>query len=87
MKFIADNPIVFLIALFIFILISCAIREHNRWENFKKDHNCKVIEEVDSSVGIGSGISTNGEFVSTTVYIPGKECWLCDDGKKYWRDK
>jgi len=57
--------------------------EENNWQEFKKENNCKIIERKNGRYG--SGFTSNGKYVMT--HINGQDCWLCDDGIKYWRDK
>lgn len=57
--------------------------ENRNWENFKKKHHCKIIERMDGSFSFG--VSSRGDTVP--MYNDGKECWLCDDGIKYWKEK
>lgn len=57
--------------------------EESNWQEFKKDHNCKIVERSDGQYG--SGFSSKGNVVAT--YTDGQECWLCDDGIRYWKNK
>lgn len=66
-----------------------AIEEGRRWDVFKTEHNCKVVQHVrgDVVVGTGVGVMPNGQFgmVTTTSTTPDKTAWACDDGVTYWR--
>lgn len=55
------------------------------WEQFRVEHNCKIVGKQSSTVAPGVGVSGNGNAVSTVTVIPGKTGYLCDDGITYWR--
>lgn len=86
MKFIEENFLACLIGLFIcFCLGSCmnSCIKYNTWKQFKKDNNCIVIESMEGE--LLTGVLSNGGVIFTST--PDKECWRCDNGKKYWKDK
>lgn len=65
------------------------LEDHKRWENFKAEHECKIVGYMDGdlSTGIGYGMTTGGQFgtVITATSTPSKTGWLCDDGMIYWK--
>lgn len=69
---------ILLLALAVFIVIG--IYGDMRWQQWANQH-CKVIGEVSPSSGIG--FTTNGKM--TTVFVPGKTGYACDNGQQYWR--
>jgi hypothetical protein len=80
---------IIVVALLIFILgygFNKMVEERKAWEAFKISHACKLVATKTSSVGVGTGVTSNGSVATTTVIIPGQEAWLCDDGVTYWRD-
>lgn len=60
--------------------IMASIEETKRWNKFKKDHECHVIERVSSSTSMAI---VNGEYA--VIDNPGSATWLCNDGVKYTR--
>jgi hypothetical protein len=67
--------------------IAGSIREERRWQEFSRTHDCKVIGHIAPSYGTGVGpaIGGNGGVAVTTVTIPGKTGYRCNDGLEYWR--
>jgi|SRR5262245_2228907 len=69
--------------------ITAGIREEARWNAYKSDHNCRIVQQVSGSTGVGVTVTTspNGGIgvAPTTISVPGKTGWLCDDGVTYWR--
>lgn len=53
------------------------------WTQFRTDHHCRVVGQMDGSTGIGPNMSGNGGV--SVVFIAGKTGWLCDDGITYWK--
>lgn len=49
-----------------------------KWEQFQKDHNCKVIGKVSATVLYATG----GKH---SMYVPEKTVYLCDGGIQYTR--
>ena len=83
-------------ALFIFacllmvpVLIYAVWVSKNKWETFKAEHNCRIVDKLDGSTGTGVGItfSPNGGTGIGPVITsnPAKVGWLCDDGITYWK--
>lgn len=63
------------VALVILLLLNAAGRDRARWEQFKRDHACRVVAKKD------------GQFVSGGNgggYISAQTGWLCDDGVTYF---
>jgi len=56
------------------------VRAEAEWRAWADEH-CKVIGKIESSVG--SGLDYSGK--PSTVFIPGKTGYRCDDGMEYWR--
>jgi hypothetical protein len=66
-------------------LIYLAYQDHKAWEQFRVDHNCYVVAKISGSTGLGNTITGNGNVGITTITVPGKTGWLCDDGITYYR--
>lgn len=70
------------------ILIAIIIIDSNvkakAWDTFKRKYDCKVVEEMSGSITPGISLGSGNVVMTVT---PDKECWKCNDGKKYWRDK
>lgn len=73
------------------LAIGKALREDRdeRWEAFRVENECRVVERVPSSVVpvIGTGVGPNGQVVTTfgVGTTPARTAWLCKDGVTYWR--
>ena len=76
---------VLLSALVIGGLVYSVIDDANKWEQFKLAHGCQLVMQIPGSVAPGLGVSSAGQPVITTVIIPERRAYLCDDGKTYWR--
>lgn len=80
-----EKIIIAIIAVILIGLAWTGTIEKQKWEAFRERHDCKIVGKTDSDVGIGTGITSNGNATTTTIIIPGKTAWLCDDGVTYWR--
>ncbi len=58
------------------VILLCVIsfNRYESWQEFQKEHNCKVTGKVASSVLYANKHS---------VYVPEKTIYLCDDGISY----
>lgn len=78
-----------LVVALIPISIWAVMEEHEQWQAFAAEHNCKVIGRMSgsTSTGVGYGMAANGQFgtVVTITSTPSKTGYLCDDGVTYWR--
>lgn len=63
-------------AVLLLIFVVYAIKADREWRRWADTH-CKIIGKTSGSVGIGS----NG----SSVFVPGKTGYQCDDGMTYWR--
>lgn len=61
------------------------IQEHKAWEQFRVEQNCRVVAKISGSTGVGPTITGSGDVGVTTISVPGKTGWLCDDGITYFR--
>lgn len=65
------------------------LESDREWQEFKEANGCRLVGKMEGSVvpgvGVGVGVKGAATVVSTTVYIPDKEGWLCADGVTYWR--
>lgn len=78
-----DIPVI-PIALIILLLVVVGVvtyKEAQHWEQFKVEHNCKIVGQ--SQGEISTGIGTDGKV--TTIVGQDKTGYLCDDGVTYWR--
>lgn len=60
-------------------------QEHKAWERFRVEQNCRVVAKISGSTAVGPTITGNGNVGVTTIAVPGKTGWLCDDGITYFR--
>lgn len=58
-------------------------KEAGQWEEFSKANGCVVSSKMDATVGFGP--TSNGQV--TTVFVPGKIAYTCNDGITYWRSE
>jgi hypothetical protein len=72
------------VLLLVASMVADIIDEHN-WTVFAEEHHCKQVDYIPSGTGTSLGITSNGQPVVGTVYIPDKTKYECDDGKLYWR--
>ena len=61
------------------------MQENKKWLVYKAEHECVVMGKIEASVGLGTGVTGNGSVATTTVVIPGKTGYRCNDGMEYWR--
>lgn len=63
-----------------------AIRaEKQSWDEFARDHRCRVVAVQDGRTYVGTGLTADGKMSSTYIYEPERRAWLCDDGLTYWK--
>lgn len=55
--------------------------EQRSWDEFSVNHDCKIVSKESASTAFST--STDGNM--TTVVIPGKTGWACNDGVTYFR--
>lgn len=51
-----------------------AFNKDAKWQQFQKDHSCKVVGKVSSTVLYAN---------KGSIYVPEKTVYLCDDGIQY----
>ncbi len=66
---------------FIAIAVAIGVYEAKQWEKFAKEHDCKVIAKISGYSAMGAG--SDGK--PTSVYIPGRTTYHCNDGIDYTR--
>lgn len=83
------KKLIFIIVLVIALMTWAMIHDARQWEKFKAAHNCKVISRTASTVvpTVTTSVGADGQVSTgiTSVYVPGKTGYLCDDGVTYWR--
>lgn len=83
----SDILIVALIILFVttigYFIAKNDIANNKKWQDFKTQHNCKVISHKDATSIPITGFSTNGGMVFSSLDTPAQTCWICDDGVTY----
>lgn len=68
------------ILLVIAISITAVYYDEKAWAVRVVEHHCAAIGTQTASTGIGTGVGANGTVVTTTVFIPEKTIYQCDDG-------
>ena len=66
----------------LFILID---QEQRDWEQFNKEHACKVVSQVDGSTFNTYGVDSKGGMTVGVASTPSKTGYLCNDGVTYYR--
>lgn len=77
-------------ALVICILLAVGLSfacldSYKRWEQFKIDHNCKLVSHISGDVFNTIGTDAKGNVSIGVGSTPDEEGWLCDDGVTYYR--
>ncbi|HIC5497158.1 TPA: hypothetical protein ACW43T_004454 [Salmonella enterica subsp. enterica] len=88
----SDLPI--LPALFVIVAvigtlsITAGPSEAERWQTFKVEHKCVVVEKREGYSTSGVGITTGGHMaVMTGGGAPDQTAYRCDDGVVYWKNE
>lgn len=68
---------VVIVALFA-VVLTIGYYDDKAWQQYALDHHCVVVGKKEATTGIGSGISSNGNAVTTSVYIPEQTIYQCD---------
>ncbi|RRY17904.1 hypothetical protein EGJ57_16260 [Brucella anthropi] len=63
--------------------------ERDAWQLFVDSNSCHVVEKRDaqSASSYGPSIGFDGKMTMgfQSITIEAQECWLCANGKKYWK--
>jgi hypothetical protein len=62
-----------------------AISSGEKWEQFKLDHKCKIVAQVDGEIFNTVSVGGNGQMQIGIGSTPDKTGWLCDDGVTYYK--
>ncbi len=59
------------------------------WQTFVDQNDCHIVEIKDAQSGsaLGPAIGFDGKLTLNfqTVSLAAQECWLCKNGRKYWK--
>lgn len=80
-----EKIIVALCVVFVVFDIKFEIDESNKWDEFSKQHDCKVIEKIKGGTSTGFGVGANGQSGVVLVDEPDKIRFKCNDGIIYTR--
>lgn len=75
-------------------MVKQSAEERKRWEAFKVNHECVIVERKDGhtnvSTAVSTGVSANGTPTTVVTPIvtstPSQTAWECNDGVIYWRN-
>lgn len=67
------------------VLVMALANEGRKWEQFKTEHNCKVVAKISGDVFTTTSVGANGQVQFGLGSTPDKTGWLCDDGVTYYR--
>ena len=65
--------------------ILALVENERKWEQFKVDHQCKVVAHIRGDVFNTVGFDGSGNVSVGIGSTPDKTGWLCDDGMTYYR--
>ncbi|WCA60273.1 hypothetical protein G6M16_007085 [Agrobacterium tumefaciens] len=64
-------------------------RIRTEWQSFVDQNDCHIVENKDAQSGssVGPAIGFDGKLTLNfqTVSLPAEECWLCNNGRRYWK--
>jgi hypothetical protein len=64
------------------------LTDKEKWELFKKEHNCKAVEKKDGHSTGGVGLTMKGQVgVIFGDDVPSQVRYVCDDGISYWKNE
>lgn len=76
--------------LLIFVIFVCVVafymayKDNVAWQEFKAAYNCSVVGKTEAQTTIVP-VYTGKSMIMSTVVIPSKTHWLCDDGEVHIR--
>jgi len=80
-----EKIIVALCVIFIVFAVYAEFEESNKWDEFSRKHDCKVIEKIKGGTSTGFGVGANGQSSVVLVDEPDKTRFKCNDGIIYTR--
>lgn len=80
-----EKIIIVLCAVIVIAAVCAEIDESNKWEEFSKQHDCKVIEKIKGGTSTGFGVGVNGQSGVVLVDEQDKTRFKCNDGIIYTR--
>lgn len=69
------------------ILVYAMIKEQEKWDIFKAEHQCKIVSHMDGDVFTTTGINSSGKMVTSVGRTSDKTAYKCNDGVTYWRNE
>lgn len=85
------GSIVICVAIFIPAYWAARIEESKQkaWQAFVDAHDCRIVEQEDALTHgvVGPEIGTDGKvsFAFRSITKDARDCWLCNDGRRYWK--
>jgi hypothetical protein len=73
-------------ALVMYAVTTAHMHEQQRWEKFKVEHACKIVEHKDSSTHLDPVLGNDGDTSFVVRGEDAQDAWQCDDGVTYWKD-
>ena len=85
------------LAAIVGLIVWAAIRQRDRWEDFRVANDCRKVAfvkggvTVSPTIGAGVGISSSGKIMTGAAvgtalsFDEDKTAWTCKDGVTYWR--
>lgn len=72
------------------VLLGLLSRDEQReWDEFAKQHDCKIVARKQEMTSTGFGPVVGGKDVGVAFVVnttPAQTAYLCDDGVIYWRN-
>jgi hypothetical protein len=69
------------------LLVYATIKEQEKWDIFKAEHQCKIVSRMEGDVFTTTGISSSGKMVTSVGRTSDKTAYKCNDGATYWRNE
>lgn len=85
MESVGEKIIFALCAVIVVAAVYAEIDESNKWDEFSRQHNRKVIERIKGGTSTGFGVCVNGQSGVVLVDEPDKTRFKCNDGIIYTR--
>ena len=83
-----DIDITVVIALLVVGIIAMVYfgkRDSERWQEFLKNNNCKIVSKIDGDVISTTTVDSRGNPSTSIGVTQDKTGWKCDDGVTYYR--
>lgn len=74
----SEKHIIGFVVIIMGLIVFSSIKSEQKWQEFSRTHECKIVEKKESY----TALSTNG----SSIVVPERNTYLCNDGVKYTRE-